>query len=280
MLREIKKIVKGQKTQDGAGVHLVRVISRPDVVDFDPFLMLDAFDSDNPNDYIKGFPWHPHRGIETVTYLIRGEIDHQDSLGNSGIIIDGGCQWMTAGGGILHQEMPQVSDKMLGIQLWLNLPAKDKMTRPKYRDIISENVPKIKKDGAIVSIISGNYNHTLGPVHGDHVDMTFLDIELEENVDFDYPTNPEDTLFIYIVYGSGLINGKNIESKSGVLFDSGDLFKIKASEEGIRFLMFSGKPLKEPIAWGGPIVMNTKEELNQAFRDLEEDTFIRKDVIL
>ncbi|MDW7661816.1 MAG: pirin family protein [Bacillota bacterium] len=280
MLRGVKKIVRGQKTQDGAGVHLVRVISRPDVVDFDPFLMLDAFDSYNPEDYIKGFPWHPHRGIETVTYLIQGDIEHGDSLGNKGSILDGGCQWMTAGGGILHQEMPQACEHMLGVQLWLNLPAKDKMTRPQYRDIVSDHVPKVVKDGSTVGVISGEYDGVSGAVHGDYVKMTFLDVELEKNVEFDLVTNPEDNLFIYTVYGSGLVNENTVDAKSGVLFEAGDHFKLTALEDGLRFLLFAGKPLKEPIAWGGPIVMNTREELNQAFQDLEDGNFIRKDVIL
>ncbi len=280
MLRGVKKIVKGQKTQDGAGVNLVRVISRPDVVDFDPFLMLDAFDSYNPEDYIKGFPWHPHRGIETVTYLIHGDIEHGDSLGNKGSILDGGCQWMTAGGGILHQEMPQACERMLGVQLWLNLPAKDKMTRPQYRDIISDHVPKVEKDGSTVGVISGEYDGVSGAVHGDYVKMTFLDVELEKNVEFELVTNPEDNLFIYTVSGSGLVNENSVDAKSGLLFEAGDQFKLTALEDGLRFLLFAGKPLKEPIAWGGPIVMNTREELNQAFQDLEDGNFIRKDVIL
>lgn len=280
MLRGIRKIVSGQKTQDGAGVHLVRVISRPDVIDFDPFLMLDAFDSYNPDDYIKGFPWHPHRGIETVTYLIQGDIEHGDSLGNKGSILDGGCQWMTAGGGILHQEMPQASERMLGVQLWLNLPAKDKMTRPQYREIVSENIPKVKKEGTTVAIISGKYDDVSGAVHGDYVKMTFLDVELGNESEFQLDTNPEDTVFIYTVYGSGSFEGQMVDAKSGVLFENGEHFKVKAMDSGLRFLLFTGKPLKEPIAWGGPIVMNTREELNQAFQDLEDGTFIRKDVIL
>lgn len=280
MLRGIRKVVRGQKTQDGAGVNLVRVISRPDVVDFDPFLMLDAFDSYNPEDYIKGFPWHPHRGIETVTYLIQGDIEHGDSLGNKGSILDGGCQWMTAGGGILHQEMPQACERMLGVQLWLNLPAKDKMTQPQYRDIVSKDIPKVEKGGSIVGVISGVYENVSGAVHGDYVKMIFLDVELEKNAEFELITNPEDNLFIYTVYGSGSFDGEKVEAKSGVLFEDGDHFKASALGDGLRFLLFAGKPLKEPIAWGGPIVMNTREELNQAFQDLEDGNFIRKDVIL
>ncbi|HZK61922.1 MAG TPA: pirin family protein, partial [Anaerovoracaceae bacterium] len=169
MLRTIRKVVTGSTQYDGAGVKLVRVIGHSTVDDFDPFLMLDAFDSDNPSDYIKGFPWHPHRGIETITYLIKGDIEHGDSLGNKGSILNGCCQWMTAGSGILHQEMPKAADRMLGVQLWLNLPRKDKMTKPQYRDIKADMIPRIKEDGSEIGIILGNYKETPGPVSGDYI---------------------------------------------------------------------------------------------------------------
>lgn len=177
--REIRKVVTGTTEYDGAGVKLVRVISLPDVKEFDPFLMLDAFDSIDPDDYTKGFPWHPHRGIETVTYLISGDIEHIDSLGNKGSILDGCCQWMTAGGGILHQEMPQPSNRMLGVQLWLNLPRRDKMTTPKYRDIRADMVPKIEEDDNIIRVISGHYKGNPGAVQGENVKMLFLDVDIE-----------------------------------------------------------------------------------------------------
>lgn len=282
MIRNIKKIVNGHTTKDGAGVKLVRVISHSDVRDFDPFLLLDAFDSDNPEDYIKGFPWHPHRGIETVTYLIKGDIEHGDSLGNKGSILDGGCQWMTAGGGILHQEMPQATEEMLGVQLWLNLPAKDKMTNPQYRDIVKADVPVVKTDQFVVSVISGNFEGTEGPVSGDYVHMDFYDVAINPNEKMKIATKPENTVFIYVVHGEGTFGAGEkgfVKGKDAVLFESGDSIEAVANDRGIRFLLFSGKPLKEPIAWGGPIVMNTQDELKKAFSDLDKGTFISHDVI-
>lgn len=279
MLRTIRKIVKGSTQYDGAGVKLVRVIAKDDVYDFDPFLMLDAFDSRDPADYVKGFPWHPHRGIETVTYLIHGDIEHGDSLDNRGSILDGCCQWMTAGRGILHQEMPQAADHMLGVQLWLNLPRKDKMTEPQYRDITADMVPKIYEDGQVVSIISGNYKGNEGAVQGDYVKTLFLDVDLKAGITWSVPTDHDSTLFIYIIEGEGSFEGGEIQkayAKSAVLFNKGDEFKVQAGADGIRFLLLSAKPLKEPIAWGGPIVMNTRDELEQAFREIKEGTFIKK----
>ncbi|MBM7560805.1 pirin family protein [Fusibacter tunisiensis] len=283
MIRKIKKIVNGKATQDGAGVKLVRVLSRGDVSEFDPFLMLDSFDSKNPEDYTKGFPWHPHRGIETVTYLIHGEIEHGDSLGNAGKILSGGCQWMTAGGGILHQEMPQVSEQMLGIQLWLNLPSADKMTAPTYRDITKADVPVLKKDFGEIAIISGMYDSINGPVAGDFVKMTFYDIDLKPSSFIDLTVEPSETVFAFIVKGSVCFEtapGDFVTEKSAVLLENGNQVHLKSSHEGARVLFFSGKPLKEPIAWGGPIVMNTEEELRKAFEDLEKATFVSHDVIM
>ena len=277
-LRRIDKVVTGTHTQDGAGVKLVRVISKPDIEEFDPFLMLDAFDSENPEDYTRGFPWHPHRGIETVTYLIKGNIEHEDSLGNKGSILDGCCQWMNAGGGILHQEMPRASDRMLGVQLWLNLPAKDKMVKPQYHDITADMVPIVKEDGNEIRIISGEYKGTQGATQGDYVKMTFLDVIIQAGGQLEIPTPKEEKLFIYIVEGAGWFDKTDTnlaQAKSAVLFNEGDKLLARASENGIRFLLFSGKPLKEPIAWGGPIVMNTNEELNQAFKEIQDGTFIK-----
>lgn len=276
-LRTIRKVVTGITQYDGAGVKLVRVISRPDVVEFDPFLMLDAFDSYDSIDYTKGFPWHPHRGIETVTYLISGDIEHEDSLGNKGNILDGCCQWMTAGGGILHQEMPKPSDRMLGVQLWLNLPRKDKMVAPKYRDIRADMVPKIE-DGVTIGIISGHYKGTSGSAQGDYVKMLFLDVDMKAGATWKLETIKDTTLFIYIVEGEGFFDKSDeslISSKRAVLFNNGDGLLAKASESGLRFLLFSGAQLNEPIAWGGPIVMNTPQELQQAFKDIDDGTFVK-----
>jgi redox-sensitive bicupin YhaK (pirin superfamily) len=275
--KKIRRIVAGSHQVDGAGVKLVRVIGRADVEEFDPFLMLDAFDSRNPADYIKGFPWHPHRGIETVTYLIAGDIEHGDSLGNKGHILDGGCQWMTAGSGIIHQEMPQPAERMLGLQLWLNLPSKDKWTRPQYRDITAALIPKVQEESGTVGVISGTYNKVQGATQGDYVKALMLDIELKPEADWRLPVDSASTLFIYIVKGGAFFQASStqVESHRAVLFGEGDEFTVQAGPEGIRFVLFSGRPLREPIAWGGPIVMNTQEELQQAFADMDNGTFIR-----
>lgn len=277
-MRTINKIVKGQSKEDGAGVKLVRVFGYHDVKDFDPFLMLDAFDSYNPDDYTKGFPWHPHRGIETVTYLIKGDIEHGDSLGNKGSILDGDCQWMTAGSGIIHQEMPKASERMLGVQLWINLPAKYKMTNPKYRDIKSDLIPVVEEKDSKVHIICGNYKGISGATEGEYVKAFFADVELKENSEWVLETPEDEKLFVYIIQGEGCFDPQTneyIQEKNAVLFNDGEKFWVKSSNNGIRFLIFSGKPLNEPIAWGGPIVMNTKEELNEAFREIDAGTFIK-----
>lgn len=276
-IRKIKKIIKGVNTEDGAGVKLVRVFGHNDTKDFDPFLMLDAFDSVNPADYIKGFPWHPHRGIETITYLITGEIDHGDSLGNSGKILSGGCQWMTAGSGIIHQEMPQPSDHLLGVQIWLNLPAKKKMTRPQYRDIKIFDIPILAEDKCFVHIISGVYRNTKGALISNHVETLFLDVELEAGGKWSLDVDDDTNLFIYIIKGSGNFDSDNklISEKNAILFNDGNQVIISAQTD-LRFLLLTGFPLREKIAWGGPIVMNTQEELDQAFREIDNGTFERK----
>lgn len=277
-VRPIRKIVTGIGATDGAGVELVRVLGRNDVTDFDPFLMLDSFDSDNPDDYLPGFPWHPHRGIETITYLIAGDVEHGDSLGNHGHIQDGGCQWMTAGSGIIHQEMPQASTRMLGLQLWLNLPQKDKFAPPQYRDLSGDKIPRVREDGARIGVISGRYGETVGPTQGDFVKTTMLDVELEPGVDFHLPVPAAKTLFVYIVAGAGWFGNSErpVASHRAVLFGAGSEFTARAGEPGLRFVLFAGRPLREPIAWGGPIVMNTPEELRQAFAEIDNGTFIRQ----
>jgi redox-sensitive bicupin YhaK (pirin superfamily) len=275
--RRIQKIVGGAVQYDGAGVKLVRVVGRQDVEDFDPFLLLDAFDSNNPDDYTKGFPWHPHRGIETVTYLIHGDIEHGDSLGNSGSILDGWCQWMTAGSGIIHQEMPQAVDRLLGAQLWINLPAEDKMTPPAYRDITADMVPIVQEPEAEIRIISGSYKGTSGPVFGDYVKTRYLDVTLQPEAEWELDTDPEHTLFCYVIAGSLRFpdQPEPVPSHRAVLTTKGDLLKIQAEDQTTRFFLIAGRPLKESIAWGGPIVMNTRDELAQAFRDLDDGTFIK-----
>lgn len=282
-LRKVIKIAKGQQAVDGAGVKLVRVIGYNDTKDYDPFLMLDAFDSENLEDYIKGFPWHPHRGIETITYLINGNIEHMDSLGNSGSILDGECQWMTAGSGIIHQEMPKASRRMLGAQLWLNLPAKDKMTEPSYGEIKSENIPVINEHGTNIHVIAGDYNGYKGAFEGKYIKATYLDVELPANKEWNFINDAENTLFVYIFTGKAIFDPDKsvnnpedlVDEKKAILFSHGDKFWIKAADKDVRFILLSAKPLKEQIAWGGPIVMNTKEELNSAFKELDNNTFIK-----
>lgn len=276
--RTIKKVITGKETVDGAGVKLVRVFGHSDTKDFDPFLMLDAFDSTNPNDYIKGFPWHPHRGIETITYLVNGDIEHGDSLGNKGSILDGECQWMTAGSGIIHQEMPKACNRMLGVQLWLNLPAKYKMVAPKYKGILKEDINVVDEGSCTVRIIAGNYKGKPGAVEGNYVKPLYLDVEVNAGTEWSCEIDNDSTLFVYIIEGAGCFapNGNEfISEKHAILFNEGNKFMVKASNNGIRFLLMSGKPLNEPIAWGGPIVMNTNEELNLAFKELDEDNFIK-----
>jgi len=275
--RVIRKKYPGTISQDGAGVKLNRIFSRRDVEEVDPFLLLDFFDSDNKEDYIKGFPWHPHRGIETITYLIEGELEHGDSLGNSGTIEPYGCQWMTAGSGIVHQEMPQPSKRMLGAQLWLNLPKKNKMTEPAYRDITVKDLITHEDNNSKVNIICGEYKGLKGPVRGTYVDPIYFDVEIKPGKTFKYTIDEKEKVFLLMIKGSiEFSNGDTADfsNEKGVLLTQGDEIEI-SSEKGSRFLLFAGKPLKEPIAWGGPIVMNTQEELSTAFKELDEGTFIK-----
>lgn len=277
--RKIKLMVKGNQTTDGEGVKLQRVIANQNIYDFDPFLMLDAFDSKNPDDYIKGFPWHPHRGIETVTYLIKGNIEHRDSLNNKGLITDNCCQWMTAGSGIMHQEMPLASPNMLGFQLWINLPQVNKMCNPKYNDILESDVRIINENNTTIRLISGQYKSISASMQGQYVDALIIDVEMDANSKWEFQTKHDDTLFIYIFYGTAILphdENKELHSHQAVLFENGDQLTIQSSQQKLRFALFSGKALKEPIAWGGPIVMNTNEELHLAFKELELGTFIKK----
>ncbi len=286
--RKCTQIVRGQHAVDGAGVHLRRVLGLRTVKDFDPFLMLDGFDSTDPRDYIKGFPWHPHRGIETVTYLLQGEIEHGDSLGNKGFIRDLQCQWMTAGSGIIHQEMPMASERMLGCQLWVNLPQKEKMTHPAYRDIKEEDVSLIQEANATVRVLSGSYSNRHGAVKGEYIKVQYLDVVLEPDSIWRYQaTSNDQTLFLYLIDGTLAADEAlvDFEEKACAILMSASSSKnsnydevlVKAGNKGARFFLIAGKPLNEPVAWGGPIVMNTKEELDEAFRELDNDTFIKHD---
>ncbi len=284
--RKATQIIRGQNAIDGAGVHLRRVLGPKNIVDFDPFLMLDGFDSENPKDYIKGFPWHPHRGIETITYIIQGNVEHSDSLGNKGAILDLECQWMTAGSGIIHQEMPKESERMLGCQLWVNLPAKDKMTMPAYGDITKDKVVLVKEKDAEVRILAGSYNGQKGVFEGKYVKVTYLDVALAPESVWTYREAPNnETLFIYLLEGNLSVEEPffDYEEKScAILFTTldntnniRDTVEVRSGKNGARFVLLSAKPLKEPVAWGGPIVMNTNQELSQAFEELDNDTFIK-----
>ena len=275
MKRKVIKQIQGQRAVDGAGVSLVRVIGYNDVKEFDPFLMMDSFDSINPTDYVAGFPMHPHRGIETVTYLVSGRIDHKDSLGNSGSILSGECQWMTAGSGILHEEMPKESGRMLGLQLWINLPASEKMAEPAYLPITKDMIPEITNGNAKIRVLSGNYEGETG-VKPIHIPVSIYDIELKKGGEISLPVKEDETVFIFLLEGDGIVDGKTIASKSAVLFGEGDSITVSATDDSdLNFVFFSGKPLREPIAWGGPIVMNTQEELSLAFEELRKGTFVK-----
>ena len=272
-MRSVKQVIRGRQTQDGAGVKLRRVFANQLAEELDPFLMLDAFDSTDPDDYTAGFPWHPHRGIETVTYLISGKIEHGDSLGNSGEIVSGSCQWMTAGKGIIHQEMPKASERMLGLQLWVNLP-KDK------KDLTETEIVKVEEPKMTIRILAGQYKGAKGPVEGITVQPTFLDAELQPGAEFTWDAQPGDTVFAYCFYGTGRFapdDDQEHGTGDAVLWDNeGDTIQVRAGEQGLRLLLCAGQPLHEPIAWGGPIVMNTQAELREAFAQLDDGTFLKQ----
>ncbi len=285
--RKATQIVRGQHAVDGAGVRLRRVLGAETIPDFDPFLMLDGFDSTDPKDYIKGFPWHPHRGIETITYLVKGRIEHGDSLGNKGTIYDQECQWMTAGSGIIHQEMPKASERMLGCQLWVNLPAKDKMTEPAYGDITQDKIVVTTEENAVVRILAGSYKGKQGIFEGKYVKVTYLDIDLAPDSTWTYTETPNnETLFIYLLDGTLAVDEQlsDFEEKScAVLFrptnpdeETNDAVVVRSGNQGARFVLLAAKPLREPVAWGGPIVMNSREELQLAFDELDRGTFIKR----
>ena len=274
MERSVQKIVRGFRAVDGAGVRLVRVLGHDDVHDFDPFLMLDSFDSTDPRDYVAGFPTHPHRGIETITYLISGRIEHEDSLGNKGEIASGQSQWMTAGRGILHQEMPRAAGRMLGFQLWLNLPKAEKMAPPAYLDIREDMMPVVEEDGATVRVVAGRHGSALG-VRPRHIQATVLDVTVEPGREISLDATRGETAFIFTIEGDAFVAEKRVAEKSAVLFGDGDRITVKATaEREARFIFYMAPPIHEAVAWGGPIVMNTDEELDAAFRQLRAGTFL------
>lgn len=297
-IRAVQRVSQSQPVIEGAGVHLRRAFGFGDTSDFDPFLLLDDFRNDNPDDYLAGFPWHPHRGIETITYVLAGTVSHGDSLGNRGQMGAGDIQWMTAGRGILHQEMPQgdARGRMHGFQLWANLPAAQKMTAPRYQDIVSTDIPAVTDDdGTSARIICGNFWGKRGPVEGIATDPRYLDISVPPGRRKTLPVEMASHAFAYVFEGAGRFRDASdpmlvqtdvvgpggtslpdeIGNRSLVLFDSGDEVTVQAGDAGIRFLLVSGRPLQEPVAWRGPIVMNTNEELQQAFSELRAGTFIQ-----
>ncbi len=279
MMRTIEKVFPLKPTLEGAGVHLKRGFGFFEVPQFDPFLLFDDFSNDDPRAYVEGFPWHPHRGIETVTYMLRGEVEHRDSLGNAGKIGAGDIQWMSAGSGIVHEEMPVVSEGGIqGFQLWVNLPRAKKMTMPQYQDIKAAQVPIVEQDGVVVKVIAGAYGDTKGPVSDIAGSPTYLDVSLQKEAVFSFTTNTDDTLFIYVIESSVVFKNQSEQWVSAGeigLTSNGDELKLAAGKDGARLLVVAGTPLGEPISWRGPIVMNTDEEIKQAFTELQQGTFIK-----
>jgi quercetin 2,3-dioxygenase len=296
-IRPIKAVIQSQPTIEGAGVKLRRAFGFGDTEEFDPFLLLDDFRNERPEDYLAGFPWHPHRGIETITYVLSGTVQHGDSLGNRGSLGAGDVQWMTAGSGILHQEMPKgdARGRMHGFQLWANLPASLKMTNPRYQDILAKDIPEVvDDDGTRVRVICGTFWGKTGPVDGVAADPRYLDVWVPPRVRKTLPVESPRHAFAYIFEGSGMFRDASAPravrtewvgdaggpselagNRSLVLFDSGDEITVQAGDAGIRFLLVSGQPIAEPVAWRGPIVMNTPDELRRAYAELQDGTFIK-----
>ena len=265
---------KGMRTQDGAGVRLVRVLSNRTVAAYDPLLMLDSFDSTDPSDYLAGFPMHPHRGIETITYLRQGKMTHRDSLGNEGLITDGGSQWMTAGSGIMHEEMPQASERMLGVQVWLNMPQAQKMAAPAYHDLQAADCPSLAVDGGEVVVIGGEFRGVKG-FQGQYHPLTFLSIRLEAGGSLTLPLKAGASQTVFLLEGDARLGKVVVEEKTAVRLAEGDQLTLQSAGSPIEVLFFESQALEEPVAWGGPVVMNTQEELEEAFRQLREGTFIQ-----
>ena len=296
-IRPVKSIIQSQPTIEGAGVKLRRAFGFGNTDEFDPFLLLDDFRNDNPQDYRAGFPWHPHRGIETITYVLNGAVQHGDSLGNRGTLGAGDVQWMTAGSGILHQEMPQGDERgrMHGFQLWANLPASLKMTDPRYQDIVGRDIPEVvDDDGTRVRVICGSFWGKTGPVEGVAADPRYLDVWVPPRLRKTLPVESSRHAFAYVFEGSGSFRDASTPravrtewvgdasgtpeftgNRSLVLFDTGDEITVQAGDAGIRFLLVSGRPIAEPVAWRGPIVMNTEAELRRAYAELQDGSFIK-----
>ncbi len=296
--RNIRKVLKAKPTMEGAGVRLHRVFGFSEVPMFDPFLLLDDFRSDKPADFLKGFPWHPHRGIETITYVLKGDVEHGDSMGNKGVISSGDVQWMTAGSGIIHQEMPKgdPAGAMEGFQLWANLPKSQKMMAPRYRGVESRAIPEVARPGGVsIKIIAGRVGEVTGPVRDVVTEPEYLDVTVPAGTTFTHPTRRGHTVFAYVIGGKGYfckekkpfsheVEGLNyfdmqwepfVSNGMLVLFEDGDEIMVSTEGEPVRFLLVSGRPIGEPVAWYGPIVMNTEEELRVAFEEYRNGTFIK-----
>jgi len=297
-IRPVKRVVKAKPTLEGAGVRLQRAFGFGATEDFDPFLLFDDFRNERPEDYLAGFPWHPHRGIETITYVLTGSVDHGDSLGNEGQLHAGDVQWMTAGSGIIHQEMPQgdAEGRMHGFQLWANLPSALKMTAPRYQDVQSADIPEVTEDdGTRARVICGDFWGAKGPVDGIAAEPRYLDISVPPRTRRTLPVETYSSAFAYVFAGSGQFSNASppleaptegvgvasaeppadADNRSLVIFDTGDEVTVESGEEGLRFLLVSGRPIEEPVAWYGPIVMNTQEELRRAFAEFKAGTFLK-----
>lgn len=277
MERKVKYKVRGQRASDGAGVSLVRVLGHQTTKEFDPILMLDSFDSSNPEEYQEGFPQHPHRGIETITYISKGKIVHKDSLGNEDGISDGEVQWMNAGSGIMHEEMLPASDRILGVQLWLNLPSEHKMSKPTYNSIKKEDIKEIPFDGGKVRLLAGKYKDNEG-YKGDYLPLNYYDIHMDPDSEITLNMEKDESVTIFTLLGNIYINGEYIQEKEAVKLTDGDTLTIKNGGKKSQVLYIASKPLNEPIAWAGPIVMNTQEELRNSYLELRTDTFIKDNV--
>lgn len=277
MERKINQQVRGYQTQDGAGVKLVRVLGGETIQEYDPILMLDSFDSTNPKDYTAGFPMHPHRGIETISYVYRGFMTHRDSLGNEDTIGNGEVQWMTAGSGILHEEKLPAAERMLGVQLWLNLPARDKMAAPAYHSIKNAEIEEVEFYWGKLRLLAGEFEGKKGYM-GKYLPLDYYDLHIDANASLTLHTEHDCSVMVFTLLGDAYIGGELVKEKTAVKLTDGDSIEIKATDKNAQVLFISSKRLEEQVAWGGPIVMNTREELNQAFKDLDNGTFIRDSI--
>lgn len=277
MERQVQNKVEGFRTKDGAGVSLVRVLGHDTVKEFDPILMLDSFDSTNPDDYTAGFPMHPHRGIETVSYVYKGKMVHRDTLGNEDAIGDGEVQWMNSGSGIEHEEKVPTADRLLGVQLWLNLPQKEKMSHPTYHSIKRNEIEEIEFEGGFVRLLAGKYKDHTG-YEGDHLPLNYYDVHLKENAEIKIDMDEDESVMIFTLVGDVYIGCERIKEKTAVKLTKGNSLTIKNAENEAQVLYISSKALNEPIAWAGPIVMNTQREIQEAYLDLRYNTFIKEKI--